>query len=97
MKREELRAYIERGDAAYTARADRDIELHRKGDFELCLFEADGTPVSDATVTVEQLDIDFNFGASIFMLGEYADEARTRLYEKKFTEIFNILYICRVC
>ena len=89
MKREELRAYIERGDAAYTTRADRDIELHRKGDFELCLFEANGTPVSDATVTVEQLDIDFNFGASIFMLGEYADEARNRLYEKKFTEIFN--------
>ena len=62
--------YIKDGEGAFSARADRDIERNRKGNFELVISDAAGNPVKNARITAHMTKIDFNFGANIFMLGE---------------------------
>lgn len=88
--KEEIYAFIKDGEEIYKERAQRDIEINRKGDFEIFLVDKDGNPLSDGTkCNVEMTDLDFNFGANIFMLGEYETEEKNRLYEKEFCSIFN--------
>ena len=89
MGRKELEQWLRDGECVYTARADRDIERHRKGDFELVLYDEKGELLKGAQVEAQMLDIDFNFGANIFMLGEYESEEKNRLYEEKFLALFN--------
>jgi hypothetical protein len=33
--------------------------------------------------------LDFHFGCNIFMLGEYDSPEKNKLYEEKFTALFN--------
>lgn len=81
--------YIKDGESAFSARADRDIERNRKGDFELVISDAEGNPVKGAKVNVRMTQIDFNFGANIFMLGEYDTDEQNRRYEEEFCKLFN--------
>lgn len=81
--------YIKDGEGAFSARADRDIERNRKGNFELVISDAAGNPVKNARITAHMTKIDFNFGANIFMLGEYGTAEKNRLYEEKFCKLFN--------
>lgn len=70
------------------SRVRAETERNRKGLFELILTE-NGKPISEeAVVTAKLTDIDFRFGANIFMLGQYGDQ-RDRLYEEKFTKLLN--------
>lgn len=89
MKKNVIYSYLERSESVYSARADRDIEINRKGNFELILRDKNGEIIKNARVSVKLDDLDFNFGANIFMLGEYKDEEKNRLYEEKFLNIFN--------
>ena len=81
--------YIKDGESAFFSRADRDIERNRKSNFELVISDAQGNPVKNAEVAVHMTQIDFNFGANIFMLGEYDTEEENRRYEKEFCKLFN--------
>lgn len=81
--------HLRAGEDVYRDRADSDIERYRKGLFELVICE-NGRPVEgDVRVKASMTDIDFNFGANIFMLNQYDTDAQNRLYEKKFTKLFN--------
>lgn len=80
---------LERSESVFNARVERDIKANRQADFELILRDASGELIKNATVSAKLDDLDFNFGANIFMLGEYKDEERNRLYEEKFLDIFN--------
>lgn len=77
------------GDAAFRERADRDTDRYRKGSFALTLCE-NGSPLPDGTaVEVHLAELDFRFGANIFMLQQYDTGEENRRYEEKFTGLFN--------
>ncbi len=88
MEKEILR-HIRAGEDYVSSRVDADIERSRKGRFELIITK-DGKPLEgEVSLRAELKRIDFNFGANIFMLNQYDDEAKNRLYEEKFTKLFN--------
>lgn len=67
------------------------IELNRKGDADITLKMADGSPLpEDVTVEVEQTGHEFKFGANIFMLDEFECDEKNKIYREKFPEIFNL-------
>ena len=67
------------------------IELNRKGDADITLKMADGSPLPEnVTVEVEQTNHEFKFGANIFMLDEFECEEKNQIYREKFPEIFNL-------
>ena len=76
--------FIRAGESYVKDRVDTDIERSRKALFGLVIADG-GKPVSgDVTVEAKMTDIDFNFGANIFMLNQYEDE-RDEMYKKEFT------------
>lgn len=87
--KEKLESYLKESEEIYRTRTDRDIEQNRKGSFELILTDTHGKPLENCTVTAEMTALDFNFGCNIFMLGEYDSPEKNRLYEEKFTALFN--------
>lgn len=85
----EIRRYLREGESYVRNRAIADIERTRKGLFELRFFK-NGKPVQqNLRAVLKQTDLDFNFGANIFMLEQYETEEKNRLYEKEFLKIFN--------
>ncbi len=85
----EITRLMREGEDVVRARADADIERFRKGLFELILTDGGNPLTENAKVTVRMTDIDFNFGANIFMLNQYDTEERNRAYEREFTKLFN--------
>ena len=80
----EIYRHLRAGEDYYKDRCDADIERFRKGLIELIVVE-NGKPVTgEVTVEAHMTDIDFNFGANIFMLNQYDTDAQNRLYEEKF-------------
>ncbi len=76
--------------AYYDSRVDKEIERNRKGDLSIVLIGKDGNPSNEKYKITATLDcIDFNFGANIFMLGEYEDQIKNAKYEEKFLKLFN--------
>ncbi len=84
-----MRAFDEQREAT-EARTTRDIEAHRKGDGCLTLTAADGTPLAGKTVRITQKSHDFKYGANIFMLDEFEDEADNKAYRAQFAKYFNL-------
>ena len=84
----EIYKFIREGEDYVNDRAERDIESNRKGLFEL-IFSENGKPVDNASVEAHMTDIDFNFGANIFMLNQYETDDENRRYESEFTKLFN--------
>lgn len=64
-------------------------EQNRKGDFQIRLQKADGTPLRDARVTLKQLRHDFRFGSTAFLADVIQDDAARELYESRFAKLFN--------
>ena len=88
MSIQKLEQWLKDGETVYNTRVDRDIERNRKGDFEIYVFDKDSTPLK-ADIHAKMTDIDFNFGANIFMLGEYEQAEKNKAYEEKFCALFN--------
>ncbi|CCH55999.1 glycoside hydrolase family protein [Fibrisoma limi BUZ 3] len=76
-------------DPVLEARIANGIETHRKGDFTLVLSDKQGKPLRNATVEIQQIGHDFQFGANIFMLNGFRTEADNRHYEETFRSLFN--------
>ena len=68
-------------------RIDEGIERNRKGDAVIEIVGADGQPVKDATLQVEQKTHEFLFGCNAFVLGQMAD--KNQKYEEAFVKLFN--------
>lgn len=81
--------YIDNGRDIYNSRADADIARNRQGDFEFVFRNDKGELVKNVDVEVRTENVDFNFGANIFMLGEYETEEKNRKYEQYFCNLFN--------
>lgn len=89
MKESRIYQLLKEGEVGANARANRDIERNRKGDFELIFWDQEGKLLEGLEVEACQKSIDFNFGANIFMLGEYEDPAKNHAYEEEFCKVFN--------
>ena len=74
--------------AALRPKLDADIERYRKGDAVLELVDADGKPVTNATLTIRQKPHAFLFGCNILPLGQLGE--LNAAYEEKFVKLFNL-------
>ena len=66
------------------------IERYRKGDCKLRITDKNGKPLANTTVKLEQTSHDFRYGANIFMLDEFADDALNATYRDVFHQYFNL-------
>lgn len=82
-----IRENIDIGRDYYLARADRDIEKYRKGDFNITILN-NGKPY-DCEISYKLKKIDFNFGCNLFMLGQYEDKSQEETYLKQWKNLFN--------
>lgn len=71
-------------------RVKNDIEKYRKGYCKLRLTDAEGRPIKNAKIKVNQLSHDFGFGANIFMLEEFDNEEYNQRYRENFKKCFNL-------
>lgn len=71
-------------------RVKNDIENHRKGYCKLHLTDANGKPIKNKIIKVNQVSHDFGFGANIFMLDEFDDNELNKTYRKEFKKYFNL-------
>jgi len=80
-------------DARYRDQAEKNTELHRKGNAVIELRTADDRPVAGASITVDQQTQDFLFGNLVFELTRQdkgpADPRELELHQKRFLEVFN--------
>ena len=65
------------------------IENHRMGEADLKLLGADGRPVTNGKVLIEQTRHQFLFGCNIFKLNRCETEEENSAYEEYFSELFN--------
>jgi endo-1,4-beta-xylanase len=75
--------------AAWRTAALARIEQLRKSDIAVTVVDADGRPVSGATVRVEQRKSAFQFGTALQMARIVGDSADNRIYRQKVLELFN--------
>lgn len=83
-----LRYFREQKDSV-RRRVEDGIEQNRKRDAEIRIVSDDPLP-EDITVSAEQKNHEFRFGANLFMLDEFETAEKNALYRQKFPEIFNL-------
>ena len=66
------------------------IEHYRKGDARITVTDANGNPLPNAKVKVNQTSHEFRFGANIFMLDELETDEKNEKYKRYFSETFNM-------
>ena len=71
------------------SRVTAGIEHNRKADCSLKLTTADGTPMANATVRIEQTSHDFLFGANSFMFGGHKAAEQNAQWDQMYTDVFN--------
>lgn len=76
-------------DPAVAGRIAADIEKYRKGDATIEVVDAQGKPVSGASVQVRQTRHEFLFGCNLFVLGQLQTPELNAKYERAFTNLFN--------
>ena len=77
-------------DAALQTRIANGIEQNRKGDCRVRLTDAAGKPLANTRVDIRQTAHAFRYGANLFMLDEFADEALNTAYRNTFHQYFNL-------
>ena len=65
------------------------IRTNRMDNVVLKITGADGLPLTNVAIKVEQTRQEFLFGANIFMLGGFPTPEENRKFEKTYTSIFN--------
>ncbi len=71
-------------------RAAETIEKHRKGWCKLKFVDGEGNPIKGQKVKISQQSHDFKYGANIFMLDEFDNEADNQKYRENFKKYFNL-------
>lgn len=84
-----MKAYNEHKDEVDARIADG-IEKNRKGWCKVRLTDQNGKPVSGKKIKLTQKTHDFKYGANIFMLDEFNNEADNAEYRRFFKEYFNL-------
>lgn len=68
--------YFDENQAFMDEQVQHGIEINRKGNASLQFIDAQGNPVTNVHVEVQQEGHDFRFGANIFMLDELETEEK---------------------
>lgn len=84
-----MKVYNEHKDEV-DARISSGIEKNRKGWCKVRLTDENGKPLSGKKIKLTQKTHDFKYGANIFMLDEFKDEADNAEYRRFFKEYFNL-------
>lgn len=84
-----MKAYNEHKDEV-DARIVEGIEKNRKGWCKVRLTDKNGKPVAGKKIKLTQKSHDFKYGANIFMLDEFKNEADNAEYRRFFKEYFNL-------
>lgn len=84
-----MKRYNEHKDEVDSRIADG-IEKNRKGLCRVRLTDKNGNPVTGKKIKITQKKHDFKYGANIFMLDEFQDEADNAEYRRFFKEYFNL-------
>ena len=89
MNRRELIAHFDRLAPYTDSMIERGIETHRKGLFAVRILDKEGRPLAGVPVNVKLARHEFKFGCSLFLLEQFPDERRCRLYREEFAKLFN--------
>ncbi|MGM9625906.1 MAG: endo-1,4-beta-xylanase [Eubacteriales bacterium] len=89
MNRRELIAQFDRFSPYTDDMITRGIETHRKDLFAVKVTYPDGKPAAGIRVDIRQQRHAFKFGCALFLLDQFPDDVRNRLYREKFRQIFN--------
>ena len=76
-------------EAELLGQAREHIEMNRKGDGVILVRDANGKPIANATIKIEQLQHEFRFGCNFFMFGRIKDSAREDEYRRRFGALLN--------
>ena len=85
----EMAEAAEARERAVVAATKLAIEKNRKAEAKIRLVDAEGRPVPDVRLAVEQTGHDFLFGANIFGFDRYRTVAQNATYKKRFEELLN--------
>lgn len=88
-RRDDLLKKFDENQLFMNTKVARGIEENRKGIARIKLTDADGNPIPNAHITLNQRTHDFNFGCSIFLLDEMETAEKNEIYKEKFKDIFN--------
>lgn len=80
-------------DQEVECRIQSGIENNRKGFGEIVLIDAEGKPVSAATVKLHLTNHEFHFGCNAFMIEQFPEAEQNSGYEKVFSELFNLAVV----
>jgi len=75
--------------AAWRTEAQNRINDIRKGDFVVRVKDANGLPVVNADIRVEQLRHSFQFGSAVALWRLVSQTAEDKIYQQKFLDLFN--------
>jgi GH35 family endo-1,4-beta-xylanase len=76
-------------DAAWRIEAQNRINEIRKGDFVVQVKDANGLPVANADIRVEQLQHSFQFGSAVALWRLVSQTKEDKIYQQKFLDLFN--------
>ena len=76
-------------DPEVLQRINDGIERNRKGDVLVQVLDSAGNPVANAQVSATQVSHAFLFGCNLFVLHQLDTPELNKMYEQRFTEIFN--------
>ena len=76
-------------DAAWRTEAQNRINDIRKGDFVVQVKDANGLPVVNADIRVEQLQHSFQFGSAVALWRLVSQTTEDKIYQQKFLDLFN--------
>lgn len=80
-------------DPEVEQRIQAGIKLNRMGFATFRFVDADGKPLTNVDVKLEQTRHEFLFGCNIFMLGGYPTAELNERYESAFRELFNLAVV----
>lgn len=82
--------YFEENRDYVDYRVKTGVELYRKGNAKLNIVDKDGNPIKGAKIVVKQTKHEFKHGANIFMLDEFENDEKSKIYREEFKNIFNL-------
>lgn len=88
-----LAQHILKDDPEIEQRIQGGIENNRTGFGEIALVDVAGKPVKAASVTLELVRHEFQFGCNAFMLEQFPNKEQNAQYEAMFRDIFNLAVI----
>ena len=87
-RKNEVLKHFEKHKDYTDERVKSGIELYRKGDVSVTVT-LNGKPF-EGKVTVRQKNHEFKHGANIFMLGEFEEKEKDKVYREEFAKVFNL-------